>query len=135
MAIDLRQERQRQERQQRQRQGQEPQQPRRPVAPIRPRGMLWVALALAAVVAVGAGIFASSMQDQPAPTGGVAVRYPEGASTGERERGVYVVVPEPVAGFTDTAVGVREGGSYGLAAGFTDTAVGVREGGSYATTP
>ena len=131
MAIDLRQEQQ--ERQQRQRQ--EPQQPRRPVAPIRPRGMLWVALALAAVVAVGAGIFASSMQDQPAPTGGVTVPYPEGASTGEREGGVYVVVPEPVAGFTDTAVGVREGGSYGLGAGSTDTAVGVREGGSYATTP
>ena len=61
--------------------------------------------------------------------------YPEGAFTAEREGGTYIVVPEPVAEFTDTAVGVREGGSYALGSGFTDTAVGVREGGSYATTP
>lgn len=123
MAIDLRQEQQQQR-----------QQPRRPATPPRPRGTVWVAMALAAVVAVGAGITALTLRDQPAPAGGVTVSYPEGAFTAEREGGVYVVVPETVAGFTDTAVGVREGGSYGLNTDFTDTAVGVREGGSYATT-
>jgi hypothetical protein len=124
MAIDLRQE------QQQQRQ----QQPRRPATPPRPRGTVWVVMAVAAVVAVGAGITALTLQDQPAPAGGVTVSYPEGAFTAEREGGVYVVVPEPVADFTDTAVGVREGGPYGLNTDFNDTAVGVREGGSYAST-
>ena len=94
-----------------------------------------MALALTAIVAAGAGIAVLTLQDQPAPTGGVAVSYPEGAFTAEREGGAYVVVPEPVAGFTDTSVGVREGGSYEPVTGFTDTSVGVREGGSYATTP
>ena len=125
MAIDLRQEQQR---------GQH-EQPRFPAASPRGRGMFWATLALAGAVAVGAAIFVSSTPDQPAPSRGVTVSYPEGASTTAREGGVYLVVPEPMAGYTDTAVGVREGGSYGLSAGFTDTAVGVREGGSYATTP
>ena len=128
MATDLRQDQQ-------QRQRQERQQPQRPGTSPRPHGALWVAVAVAAIVAVGAGMYALTQQDQPAPSGGVTVSYPEGAATAEREGGAYVAVPELVAGYTDTAVGVREGGSYGLSAGFTDTAVGVREGGSYATTP
>ena len=127
MAIDLRQEQEQQQRQQ--------QQPRRLAPPPRSRTTTWVVVtAVAAVVAVGAAITVMT-QDQPAPTGAVTVSYPEGGLTSEREGGVYVVVPAPVAGFTDTAVGVREGGSYGLSTGFTDTAVGVREGGSYAATP
>ena len=126
MAIDLRQEREQQ---------QERQQPRRPETPPRPRMTVWVvAMVLAAVIAVGVGILALTLQDQPAPTGGMTVSYPEGAFTVEREGGVYLVVPGPVAGFTDTSVGVREGGSYGLNTHYTDTSVGVREGGSYATT-
>ena len=103
MAIDLRQEREQRERQE---------QPGHPVTSPRPRGTVWVALALTAIVAAGAGIAVLTLQDQPAPTGGVAVSYPEGAFTAEREGGLYVVVPEPVAGFTDTSIGVREGGSY-----------------------
>lgn len=103
MAIDLRQEQQ-QLRQQ---------EPRRPATTHRPRGTgRVVAMALAAIFAVGAGITAWTLQDHPAPTGGVTVSYPEGAFTPEREGGVYIVVPEPVARFTETAVGVREGGSY-----------------------
>ena len=70
-----------------------------------------------------------ALQDEPAPTGTVTtVSYPEGAFTAEREGGVYVVVPQRVAGYADTFVQIREGGPYGLTAGYADTEVQIREG-------
>jgi hypothetical protein len=99
MAIDLRQEQQHRQ---------------HPEAPPRRRGTVWmVAVALIAIFAIGAVMTVVALRDQPTPAGGVTIlSYPEGASTTGREGGVYVVVPASVAGYTDTAAGVREGGDY-----------------------
>ena len=125
MAIDLRQERQQHE------QGQQRQ---LPTEPNRSRGTSWmVAAGLIAVLTIGAALTMFALQGEPAPTGGLTLSYPEGAFTGDREGGVYVVVPEPVAGFTDTLVQIREGGGSvsETAVGPTDTPVQIREGGVY----
>jgi hypothetical protein len=123
MAIDLRQERQEQERLQDRRTASPP-------ASNRPHGTVWmVVVALVAVLGVGTAVTVVALQDEPAPTGAVTtVSYPEGAFTAEREGGVSMVVPEPVAGYADTEVQIREGGPYGLTAGYVDTEVQIREG-------
>ena len=88
-----------------------------------------VAVALVAVLAVGAAVAVLALQDEPAPGGTVTtLSYPEGALTAEREGGAYVIVPAPVAGYADTEVQIREGGPYGLTAGYADTEVQIREG-------
>jgi hypothetical protein len=115
MAIDIRQEQQQAGRGT----SQAPKQPR--------RGAWTVILAIVAMIAVMGTMAVLALQEDPAPTGGTVISYPEGAATGDREGGTYLVVPEPVAGFTDTSVQVREG-TTPVVAGFTDTAVQVREG-------
>lgn len=124
MAVDLRQEQQ---------EHQDRQGGRRPASAPQPRGTIWtVALALVAVVAVGGVVTVFAQHDEPAPAGEAStLSYPEGASTTGREGGMYLIVPEPATTFTATAVGIREGGPYGLTAEFTDTSVGAREGGRY----
>jgi hypothetical protein len=104
------------------------------VGPSRDRRIGWhVAVTVVALLAVaGAAVLVATQEDVSSP--GITLTYPEGASTEEREGGSYLVVPEPVAGFTDTSVQIREGGAYAPTAGYGDTSVEAREGGTYAPT-
>jgi hypothetical protein len=85
-------------------------------APRAPKRGAWATvLAVAAIIAVVGALAVVVLQEDTAPTSGMALTYPEGASTAQREGGEYLVVPGPVAGYADTLVGVREGGGYAAA--------------------
>lgn len=99
--------------------------------PSRERRVGWqVVVTVVALLAVaGAAVLVATQED--APSAGITLTYPEGAFTKQREGGGYIVVPEPVAGYADTSVGIRESGRFTVPAppaGFTDTSVGIREG-------
>jgi hypothetical protein len=87
-------------------------------APRAPKRGAWaMVLAVAAVIAVVGTLAVVVLQEDSAPTSGMALTYPEGASTAEREGGEYLVVTGPVAGYADTLVGVREGGGFAAVPG------------------
>jgi hypothetical protein len=65
-------------------------------------------LGVAAIIVVGATAVLV-LQEDTAPVGGTVLNYADVAATAEREGGEYVIVPEPVASYTDTSVGIREG--------------------------
>lgn len=67
-----------------------------------------IALTVMAVVGLTAAFLTVTLSDDPAPTGGDLLTYPEGAFTSMRE-GSGFVAPEHVAGFVDTDVDIREG--------------------------